>query len=91
MKQLNILLSLITSTILFANMASAQTIEIMKAEPINHEEIHAAVKLQLQDTMALSKATVSNKDLPINTLLVKNSQQGKSKTVTIANISYSAE
>lgn len=91
MKQLNILLSLITSTILFANIASAQTIEIMKAEPINHEEIHAAVKLQLQDTMALSTATLFNKDLPINTILVKNSQQGNGEQITIANISYNAE
>lgn len=91
MKQLNILLSLITSTILFANIANAQTIEIIKAEPINHEELHAAVKLQLQDTMALSTATMFSKELPIDMLLVKNSQQQQNETVTIANISYSAE
>lgn len=91
MKQLNILSSIIVSTLLLANIASAQTLEIVKAAPINHEELHAAVKLQLQDMMALSTATISSKDLPINTLLVKNSQQGKSEKITIANISYNAE
>ncbi|XQW86155.1 hypothetical protein ACOYR1_05320 [Thalassotalea piscium] len=91
MKLLNTLFIILASTSLLANVANANTIEVAKAEPINHNELHAAVKLQLQDTMMQSNSVFSVKDLPINTLLEKNSQQGKEKTVNLANISYNAE
>ncbi|GHE85176.1 hypothetical protein [Thalassotalea profundi] len=91
MKLLNTLLSITISTILFASTASAQTLEIEKAEPINLDKLHATVKVQLQETMAVSSISIVNNELPIITVLKNTDQQEKRKTMTLANISYNAE
>lgn len=91
MTQLNTLLGVLVGTLIFANMASAKTIEIEKAQPIDHKAIHAAVELQLKNTIEISAKLFRAKELPINSLSALNNQEEDIKTLNIAKTDYLAD
>ncbi|MGB1198744.1 MAG: hypothetical protein ACPG46_06840 [Thalassotalea sp.] len=91
MKKLNTLLAALASTFILANAANAHTIEVVKAQPINHKDLQASISLQLQETITLSKSAITMNSLPLNIQLAKKQQPEASTTAAIVKVSYSAE
>ena len=90
MKKFNSLLSVLIGTLVFTSTVNAQAIEAEKAKPINHQDLHTAISLELQNIVTLPKAMVAVETKLTNSLFVKNTQQN-SNEATVAKISYRAE